>query len=200
MTVKEESEKAGLKLNIQKTKVMASGPITSRQIGKKWKQWQIFFLWFQNHLDGDCSHEIKRRLLHVRKVMTNLNTSLKSKEHHFTDKVLYSQRYDFSSRHVWMGELGRKEGWAPKNWCFHSVVLEKTIESPLDSKEIKPVNHKGNQHWIFIGRTDAEAKLPYFGHLMQRSNSLEKTLMLGKVQSKSRRGCQRMRQIAWPTQ
>ena len=70
-----------------------------------------------------------------------------------------SQRHDFSSSHVWMWELNYKEGWAPKNWCFWTVVLEKTLESPLDSK-IKPVNRKGNQSWIFIGRTDAEAEAP----------------------------------------
>ena len=104
MTVKEESEKAGLKLNIQKTKIMASGPITSWQIDGEIMETVTDFIFLDSKItaDGDCSHEIKRRLLHVRKVMTNLNTSLKSKEHHFTDKVLYSQRYDFSSRHVWM--------------------------------------------------------------------------------------------------
>ena len=120
----------------------------------------FIFLGSKITVDGDCSHEIKRCLLLARKAMTNLNSILKSREHHFTDKGLYSQSYDFSSRHVWMGEFGRKEGWAPKKWCFHPVVLVKTIESLLDSKEIKPVNHKGNQHRIFIGRTDAEAGAP----------------------------------------
>ena len=75
-------------------------------------------------------------------------------------KVLSSQSYGFSSSHVQMWELGHKEGWVPKNWCFQAVVLEKTLESPLDSKEIKPVHPKGNQPWIFIGRTDAEAEVP----------------------------------------
>ena len=86
-----------------------------------------------------------------------------------------------------------KEGWELKNWCFQIVVLEKTLESPLDSKEIKPVNPKGNQSWIFIGRTDAEAKLQYFGHLMQRTDSFEKPLMLGKIEGGRRRRRQRMR-------
>ena len=90
-------------------------------------------------------------------------------------------------------KVGSKEGWVPKNWCFQIVVLEKTLESPLDCKEIKPVNPKGNQPWIFIGRTNAEAKLQYFGHLMGRANSLEKTLMLGKIECRRRRGQQRMR-------
>ena len=81
-----------------------------------------------------------------------------------------------------------KKGWAPKNWCFWIVMLERTLESPLDSKEIKPVNPKGNQPWIFIGKTDAEAKLQHFAHLIRRANSLEKILMLGKIEDKSSRG------------
>jgi len=81
-----------------------------------------------------------------------------------------------------MWELDHEEGWAPKNWCFQVVVLGKTLESPLDGKEIKPVNPKGNQPWIFIGRTDTKAEAPYFGHLMWRDDSLEKILMLGKIE------------------
>ena len=84
---------------------------------------------------------------------------IKKQRHHFTNKGLYSQSYGFSDSQVQMQELDRKEGWAPKNWCFQIVVL-KTLESPLDCKEIKPVNPKGNQLWIFIGRTDAEAEAP----------------------------------------
>ena len=99
-----------------------------------------------------------------------------------------------------MWELDYKESWALKNWCFWTVVLEKTLESPLDCK-IQPVHPKGNQAWTFIGRTDAEAETPilwtpdgqYFGHLMQRANSFEKTLMLGKIEGARRRGWQRMR-------
>ena len=92
-----------------------------------------------------------------------------------------------------MWELDYKESWVPKNWCFWTVVLEKTLESPFDCKEIQPVNPKGNQSWIFIGRTDAEAELfQNFGHLMRRADSFEKTLMMGKVESR-RRGWQRMR-------
>ena len=86
-----------------------------------------------------------------------------------------------------------KEGWVLKNWCFWTVVLEKTLESPLDCKEIKPVNPKGNRSWIFIEGLMLKLKLQYFGHLMQRADSLEKTLMLGKIQHRRRRGWQRMR-------
>ena len=84
----------------------------------------------------------------------------KKQRHYFADKGLYSQSCGFSSSHVWMGELGYKESWVLKNWCFWTVVLGKTVESPLNCKEIKPVNPKGNQSWIFIGRTDAEAEIP----------------------------------------
>ena len=92
--------------------------------------------------------------------MTNLDRVLKKQRHHFTNKDPYSQSYSSSSSHVWMWKLDHKEGWAPKNWCFQIVVLEKTFESPLDFKEIKPVNLKGKQSWIFIGRTDAEVEPP----------------------------------------
>ena len=86
--------------------------------------------------------------------------AIKKQRHHFADKGPCSQIYGFSSSHVWLWELDHKEGWAPNFWCLWTVVLEKTLESPLDSKKIKPVNLKGNQPWIFIGRTDAEAEAP----------------------------------------
>ena len=86
-----------------------------------------------------------------------------------------------------------KEDWAPKNWCFQVVVLEETLESPLDSKEIKPVDPKGNRSWILIGRSDTEVEASTLGHLMRKADSLEKTLMLGKIEDRKRRGWQRMR-------
>ena len=88
------------------------------------------------------------------------NLKIKKQTRYFADKGPYSQSYGFSSSHVWMWELDHKEGWAPKNWCFWTVVLEKRLESPLDCKEIKPVHPKGNQSWIFTERTDAEAEAP----------------------------------------
>ena len=138
--------------------------------------------------DGDCSHEIKRCLLLGRKVMTNLDSILKSRDITLPTNVHLIKAIVFSSDQVWMWELGYKESWAPKNWCFWTVVLEKTLESALDSKEIQPVRPKGNQSWILIGRTDAEAETPIPWHLMQRTDSLEKTLMLGKIEGKRRRG------------
>ena len=85
---------------------------------------------------------------------------IKKQRHHFANKGLYSQSYGFSSNHIWMWEMGHKEDWAPKNWCFQIGKLENTLESPLDIMEIKPVNPKGSQPWIFIGRIDAEAEAP----------------------------------------
>ena len=143
--------------------------------------------------DGDCSHEIKRCLLLGRKAMTNLNNVLKKQRYHFVDKGLYSQSYDFSGSHVWMWQLDHKERWAMKNWCFWTVVLEKTLESPLDCKEIKLVNHKRNQLWIFIGRTDAEAEVPILWSHDAKSVLIGKDLMLGKIEGKRRWGWQRLR-------
>ena len=109
--------------------------------------------------DGDCSHAIKRHLLLGRKTMTILDNSIiKKQRRYFANKTPSSPSYGFSSSHIWMWELDYKESWALKNWCFWTVVLEKTPESPLDYKEIQPVNPKGNQSWIFIGKTDAEAE------------------------------------------
>ena len=136
-----------VKLNIRKTKIMASSPITSWQIG------------LQIPADDDCSHEIKRCLILGRKAMTNLDSILKRRLY-FVDKVSSIQSYGFPSSHVWMWELDYKVCWVSKNWFFWTVVLEKTLESPLNCQEIKPVNPKGNESWIFTGRTDAKAETP----------------------------------------
>ena len=160
MKAKEESEKIGLKLNIQKTKIMASGPITSWEIDGETVETvaDFIFLGSQITADCDCSHEIKRCLLLGRKAMTNLDSILKSRD--IVNKGLSGQGYGFSSSLVWMWELDYKESWAEKIWCFWTVVLEKTLESPLDCKEIQPVHPKGDQSWAFIGRTDVEAESP----------------------------------------
>ena len=119
---------------------------------KQWKQWQAIFLGSRITADGDCSHEIKRRLLLRRKVMTKLDSIFKKQRHYLADQGLSSQGYGFSSSHVWMWELDYKKCWVLKNWCFWTVVLERTLESPLDCKEIQQINPKGNQSWIFIGK------------------------------------------------
>ena len=104
-----------------------------------------------------------------------------------------SQSYGFPSSHVWMWELDYKESWAPKNWSFWTMVLERTLESPLDCKEIEPVHSKGDQSWVFLEGLVLKLKLQYFGHLMQRTDLLEKTSMLGKIEGRRRSGQQRMR-------
>ena len=131
-------------------------------MGKQWKQVTDFlFLGSKITANGDCSHEIKRCLLLGRKVMTNLDSILKSSDTTLATKVHLVKAMVFPvSSHVWMWELDYKESWVPRNWCFWIVVLENTLESPLDSKEIQPVHPKGNQSWIFIGRTDADAEIP----------------------------------------
>ena len=118
---------------------------------------------------------------------------IKKQRHYFANEGLSSHSYGFSISHVWIWELDYKESWVPKNWCFWTVVLEKTLESPLDCKEIQPVHPKGNQSWVFIAWLMLKLKLQYFGHLMQRADSLEKTLMLGNIEGERRRGWQRMR-------
>ena len=190
MKVEEESEKVGLKLNIQKTEIMASGPTTSWQIDGETMETVTDFTFLGSKItaDGDCSHEIKRHLLLRRKAMTNLVSIL-----NFANKGLSSQGYGFSSGHVWMRELDCEESWAPKNWCFWSVVLDKTLESPLDCKEIQPVHPKGDQSWVFMEGLMLKLKLQYFGHLMRRADSFEKTLMVGEIEGRRRRGRQRMR-------
>ena len=130
-------------------------------MGKRWKHWQGFiFLVSKITADGDCSHETKRHLLLGRKAMTNLYSILKSRDITLPTKICNSQSYGFFRSHVGMWELDYKASWALKNWCLWTVVLEKTLESPLDSKEIKLINPKGNQPWIFTGRTDTEAEAP----------------------------------------
>ena len=114
----------------------------------------------------------------------------KQRHYYFPDKALYSQNYSYYSSHVWMCELDYQEGWTLKNWCFWAVMLEKTLESPLVYKEFKPVYPKGDRFWIFIRRTDTEVEVPYFGHLMWRTDSLENPLMLGKFEDRKRRGWQ----------
>ena len=141
---------------------MASSPITSWQIdgGKMEIVTDFICLNSKIMVDSDSSHEIKRCLLLGIKTMTNLDSLLKSRDITLSTKVYIVKAMFFSSSHVWMWELGHKEGSVLKNWCFWSVVLEKTLESPWDSREIQPVHPKENQPWIFIGRTDAETEAP----------------------------------------
>ena len=120
----------------------------------------IIFLGFKITADADCSHEIKRHLLLGIKAMTNLDSILKTRDIIFANNSPSSQGYGFSSSHVWMWELDYNESWALKDWCHWTVVLEKTLESPLEFREIQPVHPNGNQSWMFTGRTDVEAETP----------------------------------------
>ena len=146
MKVKVESEKVGLKLIIQKTKIMASGHITSCQIDRETVETvaDFIFLGSQITADGDCSHEIKRHLLLGGKAMTNLDSMLKSRDITLPTKVCLVKAMVFPVVKYGCESWSTKESWAPKNWCFWTVMLEKTPESLLDSKEIQPVHPKGN--------------------------------------------------------
>ena len=156
MKVKDETEKASLKLSIHKTKIMASGPITSWQIDGLTVETVTDFIFLGSKItaDGNCSHKIKRRLLLERKARTKVDSILKSRDITLPILLCLVKAMVYP---VVMWELDHKESWPPKNWCFWTAVLKKTLESPLDCKKIQPVNPKGNQSWIFIGRTDAEA-------------------------------------------
>ena len=132
-------------------------------------------------------------LVPVKKSYDKPRQRIKKQRHCFADKGPSSQSWGFSRSHVWMWELDCKESWALKNWCFGTVVLEKTLEGPLNCKEIKPVNPKGNQSWMFIGRTDGEAETPILWLPVWRADSLEKILMLEKIEGRRRRGQERMR-------
>ena len=155
------SEKAGWKLNIQKTKIMASGPIASWQIDGETMETATDFIFLGSKIttDGDCSHEVKRCLLLGRKAMTKLDSILKNRDITLLTKVRIVKTMVFPVV-IQMWELDHKEGWAPRIDAFKVWCLEKTLEIPLDCKDIKPDNHKGDLSWIFIGRTDAKAKAP----------------------------------------
>ena len=192
MKVKEESEKVGLKHNIQKPKIMASSPITSWQMeGKKsGSSDKYFFLGLQNHFGCWLQLWDENTLAPWKESSDKHRWHTKKQRHHFDDKCLPSQSYGFSSNHVQMWDLDHKEGWVPKNWCFWTVVLEKTLESPLYCKETKPVNPKRKQPWMFIGWTDVEA--PIFWPPDAKSWLIGKKLMLVKIEDKRRREEQRM--------
>ena len=142
--------------------------------------------------DGDCSHEMKRYILLGRKVMTNLDTILKSRDY-FANKGPSSQGYGFSSSHVCMWELNYKEFWALKNWCFWTVVLEKTLECPLNCKEIQPVHPKGDWSWVFTGRTDVEAETPILWPPAAKSWLIWEDPDAGKDWGREEKGMTRMR-------
>ena len=157
-------------------------------MGKQWKQWQTLFRGAPKSLQMVTAARTLKALAPWKKSYDQPRQHIKKQRHYFTNKGLSSQSYGFSSSHVWMWEWDYKESWAPKNWCFWIVVLEKTLESPLDCKEIQPVHSEYSLEGLML-----KLKFQHFGHLMQRSDSFEKTLMLGKIEGRRRRGRQRMR-------
>ena len=190
MKVKEESEKVGLKLNIQKMKIMASGPITS---------WEIVGETVSDFILG--APKSLQMVIAAMKVKDTYSLEGKlwpTKIAYLNAKTLLcqqrsSQGYGFSRSHVWMWELDSEECWVQKNWCFWTVVLEKTLESHLDSKETQEVHPKRDQSRVFIGRTDVEAETPILWPPHAKSWLTVKTLMLGRIGGRRRRWWQRMR-------
>ena len=189
MKVKEESEKVGLILNIQKTK-MASGPITSWKIeGKKsGSSNRFYFLELQNHHRWWLQLWNYENMLLGRKVMTKLDSILKSRAITLPTNVCLVKAMVFPVFMYECEQLDCKEGWVPNNWCFLIVVLKKTLENPVVYNEIKPVNPKGNQLWILIGRTDAEAEAPVLWPPDVKSQLIGKDPDTDKVEGKRRRG------------
>ena len=163
----------------------------------------FIFLGSKITADGNCSYQYKIFLLLGRKDTTILDSILKSRDkkkkqrHHFDTKGPSSQSYGFSSSHVWMWELDHKESWALKNWCFWTVVLEKTLESPLDCKEFKPVNPKGNQPWLLIGRADAETETLILWPPNAKSWLIWKDPDAGKVRGQEEKGATEDEMVGW---
>ena len=191
-----KSEKVGLKLNIQKTKIMVSGPIISWEINGETVEAVSDFIFLGSKItaDGDCSHEIKRRLLLGGKVMTNLNSILKSrgitlptKVHLVNAVVIPVVMYGCESWPVKKAEL-------TKNWCFWTVVLEKTLESPLDCKEIQPVHPKGDQSWVFI---DVEVETPILWPPDAKSWLIWKDPDVGKDWRQEEKGTTEDEMVRW---
>ena len=159
--------------------------------GKKWKQWHIFFPWAPKSLETVAGATKLKDTYSLEGKLWQCRQCIKKQRHHLAIRGSYSQSYSFSSSHVQMWELDNKKAKRGRIDAFQTLVLEKTLENPLDSEDIKSVNLKVNQSWIF---TDGlMLKLQYFGYLMRRADSLEKTLMLGKIEGGRRRGRQRMR-------
>ena len=146
---------------------------------------------------SDCSHEMKRRLLLGRETMSNLDSVLKSRDITLPKKCPSSQGYGFSCGHVWLWELDCEEGWVPKNWCFWTVVLEKTLESPLDGKEIQPVHSEGDQPWDFFGGNDAKAETPVLWAPHAKSWLIGKDSDAGRDWGQEKKGTTEDKMAGW---
>ena len=198
MKVKEESEKVGLKLNIQKTKIISSGPITSWQIDGETVETMAEFIFLGSKItaDGDCSHEIKRCLLFGMKVTTNLDSILKSRDmtlptsvHLVKAMVFPVVMYGWESRTIKKAECWRIDTF--ELWCWG-----KTLESPSDCKEIQPV-HPKDQSWVFIGRTDVEAETPMLWPPDVKSWLIRKDPDAGKDWGQEEKGITEDEMVGW---
>ena len=162
-------------------------------MGKQWKQCQTLFFWAPKSLQMVTAAMKLKYTYSLEGKYDQPRQHVKKQRHYFVHIGPTSQGDGFSSGHVWMWETDCEESWAPKNWCFWTVVLEKTVESPLDCKEIQPVHPKGDQSWVFIDRTHFEAATPILWPPHAKSWLIRKILMLGKIEGRRRRGQQRMR-------
>ena len=176
---------------------MASNPITSWQIDGETIETGTDFVLLGSKItaEGDCSHEIKRYSL--KKSYDKPRQHIKKQRQYFASKGSCSEGYGFSSGHVWMWQLDYKESWAPKNWCFWTVVLEKTLESPLDCKEIQPVHSTGDQPWVFIGRNDAKAETPVLWPLNANSLLVGKDSDVGRDWGQKEKGMTENEMAGW---
>src|SRR5574341_1334184 len=199
MKVKKESEKVGLKLNIQKTKIMASGPITSWQIDGETVETMSDFIFGGSKItsDGDCSHEIKRRLLLGRKVLTNLDTIFKSRDITLTTKVHLVKAmvfpvvmYGCESWTIEKAEHRRIDAF--ELWCWRRLLRAPWTARRSNQSILKEISPECSLEGLIL-----KLKLPYFGHLMRKADSLEKTLMLGKMEGRRRRGRQENEMVGW---
>ena len=164
---------------------------------KEGKQWQTLFFGLQNHHRWWLQQWNKKMLTPWKKSYDQPRQHIKKQRHYFADKDLSSQSYGFSSSHVWMWELDYKESWALKNWCSWIVVLEKILESPLDCKESQPVHPKGDQSWIFIGRTDIEAETPILRPPDAKGWLIWKDLEAGKNLWREGKGMTEDEMVGW---
>ena len=188
MKVKEESEKADLKLNIRKIKIMASGPITSWWIGGETMETvRLYFLGLQNHCRWSLQLWNWKMLAPWKKSNDKPRQCIIKKRHHFANKSPQCQSYGFSSSYVRMWELDYKESWALKNWYCQTTVLERILESPLTARKSNQSIIKEISPEYSLKGPMLKLKLQYFSHLMCRSDSLEKTLMLGKIEGRRKR-------------
>ena len=167
-------------------------------MGKQWKHWLTLFLRGSKiTADGDYSHEVKKMLTPLKESYDQPRQPIKKQRHYFVNKDPSSQGYGFPSSHVWMWELDYKESWVLKNQCVWTVVLEKTLESPLDFKEIQPVHPKGDQSWVFIGRTDVEAETPILSPPDVKSWLIWKDPDAGKYWGQEEKGTTEDKMLGW---